>query len=249
MDAAVLFTPAWLDWQWDKVETGEISLPEGFHAGGRIRPAFEAHVSTKEGASRNQLRYSALIQGRYKWFPGGPANVRTEVLSSEDLPIFSAHYLELAPVYVTDRVASVRTWGIDVKYEPSIPFLNLNHDVPRRLFRLPWLEGSMAGRVGFSARKFEQGSVMRSPDGDYGEATAGYEARIVLFKRLTLTANYSVASDLWGDIQSHDLFEGSAELLLDERNHFTVGASYVYGEEEPTFEKVDAITGWVGIKF
>lgn len=249
IDAAVLFTPAWLDWHWDKVETGENDELQGWVVGGRIRPAFEAHVSTQEGANRNQLTYSALIQGRYKWFPGGHDNVRTEALNPERLPFLSAHYFELSPVYVTDRVASVRTWGMDLRYEPSIPFLNLNHDAARRLFGLPWLEGSMKGSVGFAFRKYERGSPMATADADYGELVAAYEGEVVLFRRLTLRAKYGAASDLWGDMKSHDLFEGSAEVLLDERNHFTVGVSYIYGEEEPTFAKVDSITAWVGVKF
>lgn len=251
VDAAVLFTPAWLDWQWDKLETGAKENEElrGWVTGGRIRPAFEAHVSTQEGASRNQLTYSGLIQGRYKWFPGGHDNVRTEALLPERLPLFSAHYFELASLYVTDRVASVRTWGVDVKYEPSVPFLNLNHDVPRPLFHLPWLEGSMKASLGLSMRKYEQGNPVAAADADYGEFVVSYQGKVVLFQRLTLRATYSAASDLWGDMKSHDLFEGSAELLLDERNHFTVGMSYVCGEEEPTFKKVDSFTAWVGVKF
>jgi hypothetical protein len=249
VDAAVVYTPSWLDWQWDKVETGKDDGLQGWIAGGRIRPAFEAHVSTQEASSRNQLTYSGLIQGRYKWFPSGPDNVRTEALLPEQLPFFSAHYFELAPLYVTDRVASVRTWGVDIRYEPSVPFLNLNHDVARPLFHLRWLEGSMKGSIGFALRKYEQGNPNAAANTDYGEFVASYQGEIVLFQRLTLRAKYSAASDLWGNIKSHDLFEGSAELLVDERNHFTVGMSYVYGEEEPTFAKVDSITGWVGVKF
>jgi EF-hand domain len=249
IDAAVLFTPAWLDWQWDKVETGKNDELKDWVGGARIRPAFEAHVSTQEGASRNQLTYSVPIQGRYKWFPGGPDNVRTEALPPEQLPFFSAHYFELAPLYMTDRVASVRTWGVDMKYEPSVPFLNLNHDVPRSLFHLRWLEGSMKGSLGFAVRKYEQGNPIATADADYGEFVASYQGEVVLFHRLTLRAKYSAASDCWGDMKSHDLFEGSAELLLDERNHFTVGVSYINGEEEPTFKDVDSITGWVGVKF
>ena len=251
VDAAVLFTPAWLDWQWEKLETeeGENEELQGWVGGARIRPAFEAHVSSQQGASRNQLTYSGLIQGRLKWFPGGHDNVRTEALLPERLPFFSAHYFELAPLYITDREASVRTWGLDMKYEPSVPFLNLNHDVARPLFHLSWLEGSMKGSIGLAIRTYEQGNPIAAANADYGEFVAAYEGAVVLFHKLTLRAKYAAASDLWGDMKSHDLFEGSAELLLDERNHFTVGLTYVCGEEEPTFAKVDSLTAWVGVKF
>jgi hypothetical protein len=249
IDAAVLYTPAWLDWQWDKVETGKNDDLRDWVTGGRIRPAFEAHVSTQNGATRNQITYSGLIQARYKYFPGGPDNARTEALLPDRLPFFSAHYFELAPLYMTDRVASVRTWGMDLRYEPSVPYLNLNHDVARPLFHLSWLEGSMKGSLGFAVRRYEQGKPTGMATTEYGEFVASYQGEVVLFHRLTLRAKYSAAADLWGDMQSHDLFEGSAELLLDERNHFTVGVSYLHGKEEPTFNDVDSVTGWVGVKF
>jgi hypothetical protein len=150
---------------------------------------------------------------------------------------------------MTDRVASVRTWGLDIRYEPSVSFLNLNHDVARPLFHLRWLEGSMKGSLGFAMRKYEQGNPITTADAEYGEFVASYQGEVVLFHRLALRAKYSAAAEIWGDMKSHDLFEGSAELLLDERNHFTIGMSYVYGNEEPTFKRVDSITGWVGVKF
>jgi hypothetical protein len=50
VDAAVLYTPSWLDWQWDKVEAGKVEVAEAqWLPGGRLRPAFEAHISTQDG--------------------------------------------------------------------------------------------------------------------------------------------------------------------------------------------------------
>lgn len=252
VDAAILYTPSWLDWQWDKVEAGKVEVSEEqWLPGGRLRPAFEAHISTQDGASRNQLKYSALFQGRYKYFPGNEYNARPEALPPGDLPFFSAHYIEIAPVYVTDREASVRTWGCDFRYEPSIPWLNLNHDVSRKvpLFNQKWLEGRMTGAVGFNFRQYEQGTPAAVRSDNYGGFMARYSGELVFFHKLTLTASYNAEAYVWGDIANHDFFELDAQLLLDDKNHYTVGMSYLNGEQEPTFTKVDTFTAWVGLKF
>lgn len=255
IDAAILFTPSWLDWNWEKMETNKIPGQElrdirGWVTAARVWPAFEAHVSTKEGSTRNQLKYAALIQGRSKYFPGGNDNFRTETRGVEkSLPFVSAFNFEISPTYVTDRVAAVKSWGLDAVFEPSVPFFNLNYDGARPLFGLRWLEGEAKGRFGVSLRSYEQGNPVPGADDNYGVFIAGLKGKLVFFQRLTVSASYATASDLWGDMKSHDLFEGSAELLVDERNHFSVGMSYIHGEEEPTFERVDTVTGWVGVRF
>jgi hypothetical protein len=251
INLAVLYTPSWLNWRWDRLETDKPENRElhDWIFGGRIRPAFEAHVSTQTGAARDELKYAILFEGRIKYFPGEEANIRTIALPAEDLPLISVHHFALAPVYVTDRVASVRSWGLDALYEPSVPYLNLNHDNSRRLLGLSWLEGSMKGSLGLAFREYDQGKPVAMHDNDYGLFVGHIEIALTVFGRLKLSADYSANTDLWGNMKSHDLFQGSAEVMVDKKNHFTVGATYVHGEEEPMFEKVDSITAWVGVKF
>lgn len=249
IDAALLLIPSWLNRQWDELETGHFTDKDVWKFGWRIRPAFEAHVSTQEQAARNEMKYTILFEGREKFFPGGESNVRTIALPQDQLPFISVHHFALAPVYVTDRVASVRSWGMDAMYEPSIPLLNLNHDNARPLFGLRWLEGAMKGGMGFAFREYDQGRPSAMHNDDYGLFTGHISVELTLFHRVKFSGQYHANSDLWGDMRSHDLFQANAEVLLDPQSYFTVGFTYICGESEPTFEKVDSFTAWVGVKF
>jgi hypothetical protein len=259
IDGAVLYTPPWLDKNWDNIDSGEEETKsyEGWWFGWRIRPGFEAHVSTQTGANQDQLRYSLSLEGRDKWLPG-PANggnVNTESLPLKDFTdgkqFLSSNYFSIAPLYVTDRAADVRTWGMDMRYEPSVPWLNLNHDADKEINILgqKWLEGSMKGSIGFAFRDYDRGTAKIQTGTDYAAFKASYNASLTILSRLTLSASYSAMPIVSGDMASHDYFTLSAKVLVDERNHFSFGVDYSNGEQEPAFQKVDSVTAWVGVLF
>jgi len=250
IDAAILWTPAFLDWEWRKFDD-EQRAPSGqplssWEFAGRIRPSFEAHISTQTGANRNQLAYAVPFEGKAFRFPGAPQRAGGEIV---DGPPFTGHSLAVTPTYVTDRSASIRTWGVDVDYEPSMPALHLNGDAPSAVFgSKKFLVGTTA-RAGFTWRSIEAGAGPLSTGMDYSQLRVEAGITVVLGERLTLTSKYVGLTNLSGEGDNHTFLETSAQLKLDKRDHFTVGVSYFKGEEEPTYEEVNTLTAWVGVKF
>jgi hypothetical protein len=250
IDAAILWTPAFLDWDWKKFDDEQRAPSDlqlsTWEFAGRIRPSFEAHVSTQTGANRNQLTYGVPFEGKAFRFPGTPQRAGGEIV---DGPLFTGHSVALTPTYVTDRSASLRTWGVDLDYEPSMPALHLNGDGPSPVFGYKQFLVGTTARAGFTWRSIEAGTGALSTGMDYSQFRAEAGIKAILVERLTLTGKYVGLTNLSGEGENHTFLEMSAELMLDKREHFTVGVSYFKGEEEPTYEKVDTFTAWVGVKF
>ncbi len=245
VDAAVLFTPRWLDSEKMRMCKEGCSKVPGWIGDWKLTPGYEAHISTKAGESVNQIAWRLPFTISHHWEPGMGMGSAKAV----EAPSITAWTLTGTPAYVTDRVGSTRTWGADLGLSLKIPKLHVNLDRPTAHKSFPWLKSNFEHLVGMSFRTYEQGADVTGNSKDYGQFTATAKLTTEFFEKVAITNEYTGTVDVWGEGQSHHYFESNLIYKIDEREHFSVGITYLNGEAEPTFERVETVTVWLGVGF
>lgn len=272
-NGAVLFHPEFLHWVWTEGEPGGAWKNDL-----QVSPFFETHTSTAVKASTNNLYYGLPFFITSEEVIGRSGDGKT-ANGKLNTPLVTRWQGIITPAYLSDRANKFKEEMLIIEVVPTIPALHMNLGLGDSKYLIPpqtttldtpiqfplkpamgkpgsWFEWGTTASMGFKFANYEAGGPKMTPalaaagvKNYYGSFEIGVGLHATLFQKVKLSGSYNAAYEILGTMRPHEFWEYQVSIPFGNPEHLSVNFTYMRGEQETDYKRVNQVSASLGIQF